>query len=217
MTQPRATAAHENKRSLALEWFMVLVWVAICVAASAVLYQRGTSNVPLWVLIVLGVMCLFGVLLLWGLTNRTLGMAKFGAIGLEILAPATIGGRLTAAIKLPSAARGANVLGAELACWRVRWQKTNDRESSNRIEKELHRERREFPIQWAGDHGQVHLQFAIPTGLPHSDANEQDEEEDPAKGFHFWQLRIDASVAGVDLARTYPVQIGPERGAAPPT
>ncbi|HEV8097172.1 MAG TPA: hypothetical protein VGP71_15695 [Burkholderiales bacterium] len=215
MSDRKAIGAHENKRSLALEWFMVLVWVAVCVAASAVLYQRGTSNVPLWVLIVLGVMSLFGVLLLWGLTNRTIGMAKFGAIGLEILAPATIGGRLAAAIKLPPAARGASVLGAELACLHVRWQKTNDRESSNRIEKDLHRERREFPIQWAGDHGQVHLQFAIPSGLPHSDANEQDDEEDPAKGFHFWQLKIDASVAGVDLMRTYPVQVAPARAAAP--
>jgi len=215
MERNRTTAAHENKRSLALEWFMVLVWVAICVAASAVLYQRGTANVPLWVLIVLGVMSLFGVLLLWGLAQRTIGMAKFGAISLEILAPATIGGRLTAAMKLPPAARGANLLGAELACLHVRWQKTNDRESSNRIEKELHRERREFPIQWAGDHGQVHLQFSIPAGLPHSDANEPDEEEDPAKGFDFWQLKIDASVAGVDLARTYPVQVGPAGGAAP--
>jgi len=92
------------------------------------------------------------------------------------------------------------LLGAELACLHVRWQKTNDGESSNRIEKDLHRERREFPIQWAGGHGHVHLQFVIPAGLPHSDANEQDEKEDPAKGFHFWQLKIDASVAGVDLA-----------------
>lgn len=213
MTRTRGTAAHENKRSLALEWFMVLVWVAICAAASAVLYQRGMANVPLWVLIVLGVMSLFGVLLLWGLTNRTIGMARFGAIGLEILAPATIGGRLTAAIKLPPSARGASVLRAELACLHVRWQKTNDRESSNRIERELRRERREFPIQWAGDHGQVHLQFYIPPGLPPSDANEQGEEDDPAKGIHFWQLRIDASVAGVDLMRTYPVQVGLQRGA----
>jgi len=208
MGDRKATAAHENKRSLALEWFMVLVWIALCVAASAVLYQRGTQNVPFWVLIVLGAMSLIGVLLLWGLAHRTISMAKFGAIALEILAPATIGGRLAAAIKLPPAARGASVLGAELACVHVRWQKTNDRESSNRIETQLHRERREFPIRWAGDHGQVHLQFAIPAGLPHSDANEPDEEEDPAKGFHFWQLKIDASVAGVDLARTYPVQVG---------
>jgi hypothetical protein len=200
-------AAHENKRSLALEWFMVLVWVAVCAAASVVLYRRGTETVPLWVLIVLGVMSLFGVLLLWGLIQRSIGMAKFGAIGLEILAPAAIGGRFVAAMKLPLAARGANVLGAELACLHVRWQRTNDGESSNRIEKELHRERREFPIQWAGDNGQVHLQFAIPLGLPHSDADETDEEEDPVKGFHFWQLKIDAGVPGVDLARTYPVQV----------
>ena len=213
MERNRTTAAHENKRSLALEWFMVLVWVAICVAASTVLYRRGTENVPLWVLIVLGVMSLFGVLLLWGLAHRTIGMAKFGAISLEILAPATIGGRLTAAMKLPPAARGASVLGAELACLHVRWQKTKDRESSNRIETQLHRERREFPIRWGGDHGQVHLQFAIPPGLPHSDADEPEEAEDPAKGFHFWQLRIDASVAGVDLARTYPVQVGAAGGA----
>jgi len=213
MERNRTTAAHENKRSLALEWFMVLVWVAICVAASTVLYRRGTENVPLWVLIVLGVMSLFGVLLLWGLAHRTIGMAKFGAISLEILATATIGGRLTAAMKLPPAARGASVLGAELACLHVRWQKTKDRESSNRIETQLHRERREFPIRWGGDHGQVHLQFAIPPGLPHSDADEPEEAEDPAKGFHFWQLRIDASVAGVDLARTYPVQVGAAGGA----
>ena len=108
MTQLRVAVAHENKRSLALEWFMVLVWVAICVAASAVLYQRGTENVPLWVLIVLGVMSLFGVLLLWGLAHRTISMAKFGAIGLEVLTPATIGGRFRAAMKLPPAARGAS-------------------------------------------------------------------------------------------------------------
>jgi hypothetical protein len=155
------------------------------------------------------------VLLVWGLTNRTIGMAKFGAIGLEILGPAAIGGRLVAAMRLPPAARGANALGAELACLHVRWQRTNDGESSNRIEKELHRERREFPIQWGGDHGLVHLQFSIPPGLPHSDANEPDEEQDPAKGFHFWQLRIDASVAGVDLARTYPVPVAPVGSAGP--
>jgi hypothetical protein len=143
-------------------------------------------------------------------------MAKFGAIGLEILTPATIGGRFATALKLPSSARGANVLGAELACLHVRWQKTNDRESSNRIEKELYRERREFPIQWGGDEGQVRLQFSIPPGLPHSDADEQDEEEDPAKGFHFWRLSIDASVGGVDLARTYPVRVGPAPGAGSP-
>jgi len=213
MSDRKVAAPHENKRSLALEWFMVLVWVAICVAASVVTYRRGTENVPLWVLIVLGVMSLFGVLLLWGLTNRTIGVAKFGAIALEILAPATIGGRLTAAMKLPPAARGASVLGAELACLHVRWRKTNDGESSNRIEKVLYRERREFPIQWAGDHGQVQLQFAIPPGLPQSDANEQDEEEDPAKGFHFWQLKVDASVAGVDLAGTCPVQVAPAADA----
>jgi hypothetical protein len=212
MGRNRTTAAHENKRSLALEWFMVVVWVAICVAASVVLYRRGTENVPLWVLIVLGVMSLFGVLLLWGLAHRTIGMAKFGAIGLEMLGPAAIGGRFVAALKLPPAARGANLLGAELACLHVRWQKTSDRESSNRIETQLHSDRREFPIQWAGDHGQVHLQFAIPPGLPHSEANEQDEEEDPARGFHFWQLKVGASVAGVDLARTYPVQVGPAAG-----
>jgi len=201
-------AAHENKRSLALEWFMVLVWVAVCAAASGVLYRRGTETVPLWVLIVLGVMSLFGVLLLWGLAHRTISMAKFGAIALDILAPAAIGGRFVAALKVPPAARAASVLGAELACLHVRWQRTNDRESSNRIEKELHRERREFRIEWAGDHGQVHLQFAIPPGLPHSDGDEQDEE-DPAQGFHFWRLKIDANVPGVDLARTYPVQVAP--------
>jgi len=42
---------------------------------------------------VLGVMSLFALLILWGLVNQTIGMAKFGAIGLDLLAPATIGGR----------------------------------------------------------------------------------------------------------------------------
>ena|SRR5436190_606545 len=205
----RTTSAHENKRSLALQWFMTIVWAAVCVGASVTVYRRGTENVPLWALIVLGVMSLFAVLLLWGLANQTIGMAKFGTIGLDVLAPAVIGGRFVAAMKLPPSARGASVLGAELACLHVRWQRTNDGESSNRIENELHRERREFPIQWGGDNGQVHLQFAIPPGLPHSDADRPDDEEDPAKGFHFWQLKIDASVAGVDLARTYPVQVAP--------
>ncbi|MGH8675890.1 MAG: hypothetical protein ACREVG_16480 [Burkholderiales bacterium] len=96
MTQ---TGARENRRSLALEWFMVLVWVAICVAAGTIALQRGVSTIPLWVLIVLGVMSLFGLLLLWGLAHRTIGMAKFGAIALELLAPAAVGGRLIAAMK----------------------------------------------------------------------------------------------------------------------
>jgi hypothetical protein len=209
MPQAKAVAAHENKRSLALQWFMVVVWIAICAGASFAAYRKGTDNVPLWAMIVLSVMSLFALLVLWGLVNQTIGMAKFGAIGLDILAPATIGGRFSAAMKLPVAARGASVLGAELACLHVRWQRTRDGDSSNRIEKEVHRERREFPVQWAGDNGQVHLQFAIPLGLPHSEVDEPDKEEDPSKGFHFWQLKIDAKVAGVDLARTYPVQVAP--------
>src|SRR5262245_5517813 len=208
-------APHENKRSLALQWFMVVAWLAICAGASVAAYRKGTENVPLWALIVLGVMSLFALLILWGLVTQTFGMAKFGAIGLDVLTPGTIGGRFAAALKLPPSARGASVVGAELACLHVRWQRTNDGDSSNRIEKELHRERREFPIQWAGDNGQVHLQFAIPQGLPHSDADEQDDEEDPSKGFHFWQLKIDASVPGVDLARTYPVQVAAAGGPPP--
>jgi hypothetical protein len=200
-------AAHENKRSLALQWFMVLVWIAICAGASFAVYGKGTESVPLWALIVLGVMTLFALLVLWGLVNQTIGMAKFGAIGLDVLAPAVVGGRFVAAMQLPAAARGASVLGAELACLHVHWERTRDGDSSNRIEKELHRERREFPIQWAGDNGQVQVQFAIPQGLPHSEVDEIDEEEDPAKGFHFWRLRIDAKVSGVDLERTYPVQV----------
>jgi len=101
------------------------------------------------------------------------------------------------------------VLGAELACLHVRWQRTRDGELSNRIEKELHRERREFPIAWSGGSGQVQLQFAIPPGLPHSEVDQLEEAEDPAKGFHFWRLKVDAKVAGVDLERTYPVQVAP--------
>ena len=209
MPQAKAVAAQENKRSLALQWFMVIVWLAICAGASVAAYRKGTETVPLWALIVLGVMSLFALLILWGLVNQTIGMAKFGAIGLDVLAPATIGGRLSASMTLPAAARDASVIGAELACLHVRWQRTRDGESSNRIEKELHRERREFPIQWAGDNGQVHLQFAIPPGLPHSEVDQLDEEEDPARGFHFWRLKIDAKVAGVDLERTYPVQVAP--------
>jgi hypothetical protein len=188
---------------------MTIAWLAVCAGASFATYRKGTETVPLWALIVLGVMSLFGLLLLWGLVNQTIGMAKFGAIGLDVLAPATIGGRFSASVKLPASARGAGVLGAELACLHVRWQRTRDGDSSNRIEKELHRERREFPVQWAGDNGQVQLQFAIPSGLPHSETDEPDDEEDPAKGFHFWQLKIDAKMAGVDLERTYPVQVGP--------
>jgi len=209
MPQAKAVAAHENKRSLALQWFMVIVWLAICAGASVAVYRKGTENVPLWALIVLGVMSLFALLILWGLVNQTIGMAKFGAIGLDLLAPATIGGRFSAAMKLPAAARAASVLGAELACLHVRWQRTRDGESSNRIEKELHRERREFPIAWSGGSGQVQLQFAIPPGLPHSEVDQLEEAEDPAKGFHFWRLKVDAKVAGVDLERTYPVQVAP--------
>ena len=207
-------AAHENKRSLALQWLIVVIWLAVCAGASVATYRKGAENVPLWVLIVLGAMSLFALLVLWGLVNQTIGMARFGAIALDVLTPGTIGGRYAAAMKLPGSARSASVLGAELACLHVHWQKTNDGESSHRIEKELHRERREFPIQWAGDYGQVHLQFSIPSGLPHSDDGEPDDEEDPAKGFHFWQIKIDANVPGVDLARTYPVQVGRAAGGS---
>ena len=64
-------------------------------------------------------------------------------------------------------------------------------------------------IAWSGDSGQVQLQFAIPPGLPHSEVDQPEEEENPANGFHFWRLKIDAKVAGVDLERTYPVQVAP--------
>lgn len=117
--QAKSISAHENKRSLALQWFMVVVWLAICAGASVAAYRKGTENVPLWALIVLGVMSLFALLVLWGLVNQTIGMAKFGAIGLDILAPATIGGQFSAAMKLPATARSASVLGAELACLHV--------------------------------------------------------------------------------------------------
>jgi hypothetical protein len=90
----------------------------------------------------------------------------------------------------------------------VRWQKTRDRKSSNRIETELHRERREFPIQWAGHQGEVRLQFPIPASLPHTDASEHaEDEDDPARGFHRWQVEVRVQTAGADLMRTYPVLV----------
>lgn len=210
MGEPLRIAPRENKRSLALAWVLALVWAGFSAALVYLVFvQRDAADTPLWVSILVVVMALIGLLLVWALVHRTIGMAKYGGIELQLLAPPAIGGRLAARMTIPSAARGAAVLAAELACLHVRWQKTNDGESSNRVENELHRERREFPIQWAGNEGQVHLQFAIPVGLPHSDAEENDDEDDdsPAKGFHHWQVEVRVDTAGVDLVRSYPVRV----------
>jgi hypothetical protein len=68
-------------------------------------------------------------------------MAKFGAIALDILAPAAIGGRFVAALKVPPAARRrAYWAPSSPACMCAGKERTTG-ESSNRIEKELHRER----------------------------------------------------------------------------
>jgi hypothetical protein len=128
-----------------------------------------------------------------------------------------VGRRVAASLELPEKAAAAGHVSAELACLRVTYTRASKGGTSSSTEDEWTESHR-IPVRRAarGAVAPMHLDIPAalhPTDVPGGDGASPDIDLDRA--YHKWELRVVAEVEGIDLRRTFEVQVLPPAAGAP--
>lgn len=200
----RVIPSAENQTSIAGAWFWTLLYCGFSFWMFWYALVKWRELVPI---LITGFFAVWGVVYFFATLFSTLEKAKFGdvRVTLEGVAPA-LGGVLAGRIQLPRAAAAARHIRAELVCLEeVLLQDAKGRTS--RREKRIWYRELPFPVRREGARNVAAFQLKI--------ADEPVIERGVA---YKWQLKITADVSGVDLSRTFPVEVAqrPAQPAAAP-
>ena len=158
--------------------------------------------------LVTGFFAAWGVVYLGWTLWVTLGVRKFGDLRLLLERPLpAVGGSFVATLGLPPAALAARTIHAELSCWKMTSTIKGDSEEPHWATAA------NFPVRRKAD-GRCAATLSIesPPDLEPSRTPPPAETlhaDDPPRIYWLYELRVTADVPGVDLARTFPVQILP--------
>jgi hypothetical protein len=197
----RVIPSTENQTSIAGAWFWTLVYCGFSFWMFWYALVRWRELVPV---LISGFFAIWGVVYFFATLFGTLEKRKFGdvRVTLDGAAPA-LGGVLAGRIQLPRAAAAARHIRAELICLEeVLLQDAKGRTS--RREKRVWYRELPFPVRREGARNVAAFQLKI--------ADEPVIERGVA---YKWQLKITADLPGVDLSRSFPVEVAQRPAEVP--
>lgn len=191
---------------LILHWILSAAWLAMTVKF---LWQQS----PLYLFLIFFVV---GAAWLLATVYFTLERLKYKDVRLDVAGPVRPGGKLVATLHAQSGFGGASAVSATLQCMRVYF---NDNLAGNRTKLSQGEDlvwsvECRFPVASQPGKNQCQLEFDIPADAEVSrrvwllpDPNNRAVEEWQKPGFR-WQLDVRADVPGIDLVRSFPVEVG---------
>jgi uncharacterized protein DUF6498 len=197
----RVIPSAENQTSIAGAWLWTLVYCGFCFPMFWYALTKWRELVPI---LISGFFAVWGVVYFFATLFTTLEKRKFGdvRVTLDGAAP-TLGGVLAGRIQLPRAAAAARHIRAELVCIEeVLSQDAKGRTA--RSEKRVWYRELPFPVRREGARNVAAFQLRI--------ADEPVIERGVA---YKWQLKITADVPGVDLSRSFPVEVAQRPAEVP--
>ncbi len=156
-------------------------------------------------ILVTGIFAAFGVFGIVKLNTASASQDRFGDLRLRLDNPLpAVGGRLNAWLRLPASATTAPVtVHANLVGMRVTYG-----DKGQRIEEPVRGVRLEIPVARSGYGATVTIACDIPGGLlPSNDPGLVDAVQ--GKEYGAWELKVRAEYEGVDLERSYAIEVGP--------
>lgn len=202
----RILRSKEDHGDILNMWLGMAFYLAFIGVLDYVFLFKGGRETPPVGWAVMGLFSLFGLAGVFIGARKTLEWFKYGSLLLYLDAPAQTGAKLGARLTVPDRLRPAASVTATLSCIaKVRSRAENDR-SSFESDNTVWSESKAFAIQWAGAAGQVQMQFAIPGSRPATDLP-MDGMLLENRAYHRWELAITADVPGIDLDRTFELQV----------
>ena len=158
--------------------------------------------------IVLGLFSVFGIVYFFVAVRKSLEWFKYGVVELRLAAPLTTGRPMSAFLALPPALTPTTRIAATLSCVRVLRRQDRGGDSDSVSETVAWSESRHFSIASGGAIGHAEMRFAIPHDMPGTDLPENGLPE-PNRTYHRWELKVGANVAGINLDRTFKLNVEP--------
>ena len=197
----RVIPSAENQTSIAGAWFWTLLYCGFSFWMFWYALVKWRELVPI---LISGFFAVWGVVYFFATLFATLEKAKFGdvRVTLDGVAPA-LGGVLAGRIQLPRAAATARHIRAELVCIEEVTVQDAKGRTGTREQRVWYREL-PFPVRREGARNVAAFQLRI--------ADEPVIERGVA---YKWQLKITADLPGVDLSRSFPVEVAQRQAEAP--
>ena len=156
-------------------------------------------------ILVTGLFAAFGVAGIYLSVVMAASLKKFGELRLLLGNPLpSVGGRLNASLRLPeNATAKAFTLHANLVCSTVEYS-----EKDPRSETVLRGVQMAIPVAQSSSGARVTIACDIPGDVPPSD-DPGPASAVPGKKYGTWELKVRAEFEGVDLERTYKIDVAP--------
>ncbi len=197
----RVIPSAENQASIAGAWLWTLVYCGFSFWMFWFALVKWRELVPI---MITGFFAVWGVVYFFATLFSTLEKAKFGDVRVTLDGEApTLGGVLAGRIQLPRAAAAARHIRAELVCLEEVVSQDARGRTSRREQRVWYREL-PFPVRREGARNVAAFQLRI--------ADQPVIERGVA---YRWQLKITADLQGVDLSRTFPVEVAQPTAEAP--
>ena len=219
----RVIRAEEGRAGVLGAWGAALfVPALVAVFWGAILSDApGSGNMPEWMFMgIIGLFTLLAVGLVGSAIHLTLGALRFGEARL-VLAPgvAQVGGSLKGYVELPAGNLPAQV-AARLQCLRYEVKLDADApRGGSEVQgmlKGYWEESVTAPVKVVAGRSRIDINIPIPEGLPasHLPENTSGTWVIPGSVYCLWKFKISADVPGVDLSRTFTVDVQPGESPA---
>ena len=192
-------------------WALALLWIWLIGFADYLFFGRYGMGTKLWLFAVLGVFSLLGIVFLAVAIRGTIQLHKFGRSELLLAGAVTPGGVLSGRMFVPTAARDAQAIFAELVATRVRLWLDGEQKQEERTE--IWNQKHNFMALSDGNRSYVDFQFGLPSDVPQTSVPTDSYVRTDVPGeFVYWELRTTAGLPGVDFVRTFNIRVtGPAR------
>jgi hypothetical protein len=180
-------------------WFFTFLWnlISVPIAFFAIREELPMGNYAALLALVFP---LVGLVVLYVAIKRSAEWRRFGRIPLVMdTYPGMTGGEMAGTLDVPLPfGTGAQYRGT-LSCLHSHTTGSGKNRSTSET---VRWEEEQVPQVSPGPRGtRLNLRFRVPAGLPPSEA--------PTRSYHLWRLRVKGSMPGVDLDRTYPIEMQP--------
>ena len=196
----RGRASNEKPDKLFDNWFATLIFCSITFIPTYILYFHKHS--PEGALI-FGCFALLALAQLLYAIRESMDLYKYGEVRYAESMTPTLGGELTGEVLLTrvTTGSGSKILHAELQCFQITFS-ANSKGRTTRHRKRVWYGEGKFRVRRLARVASAEIRIPIPY------------REGTESGIsHEWELQVQMNVVGIDLIRTFPIEV--RKGAAP--
>ncbi len=185
------------RSELAAAWFGTLVVLGLSAPLLWALNDNAALRSSPWALAML-VFPLLGVFLVFSALRLTMSQLRFGRLEPDLdPSPGSIGGHAGGSIRIPIRHRVPDDYRVTLSCIHSHVRRSSD--GTKRSESVVWTDERVPAVEREGRAVRLRFTFDVPGHLPPT--------QEPSEDHHYWSLRVEGRVPGVDLDRVFDVPV----------